>query len=282
MHRCVPILALTLLTLSGCEAGYSQFYRPTNGVTPDKIAMYRATPPPKTPAVDHAPAAGRELVDAYLRHGYVLVGYSSFNSGRRQSESDAIGQGEKVQADIVLIVDAHYTGSRTTSEPITTPTTSTTYTNGTATAIGPGGTATAYGNSTSTTYGTQTNYVPFTVNRFDYGALYFVKRKPMVLGVYMRDLDDSERGALQSNKGVFVLLVVDGSPAFDADILRGDIIVSMDGEPATNYVAFQDALLIKRNKTVRLSIVRNGQTILKEAKLNDSIPNPLASHGQTQ
>lgn len=280
MHKCVPTLALILLTLSGCEAGYSQFYRPANGITPDKIAMYRAAPPPKTPTVDHAPAAGRELVEAYQRHGYVLVGYSSFNSGHRQSESDAIGQAEKVQADIVLIVDPHYTGSRTTSVPITTPTTSTTYTTGTATAVGPGGTATAYGNATSTTYGTQTNYVPFMVNRFDYGALYFVKRKPMVLGVYMRDLDDSERAALQSNKGVFVLLVVHGSPAFNADILRGDIIVSMDGEPATNYAAFQDALFTKRNKPVQLGIVRNGQTITKEVKLNDSVPNSLAPHGQ--
>jgi PDZ domain len=272
MHRCVPMLALILLTLPGCEAGYSQFYRPTNGLTPESVTASRAAPPPKTPTLDHASAAGGDLVDAYLRHGYVLVGYSSFNSGRRQSENDAIEQAKKVQADIVVIVDPHYTGSRTTSVPITTPTTSTTYTNGTATAIGPGGTATAYGNATSTTYGTQTNYVPFTVHRFDYGALYFVKRKPMVLGVYMRDLNDSERAALQSNKGVFVLLVVDGSPAFNADILRGDIIVSMDGEPALSQAAFHDALFIKRNKTVQLSIVRNGQTILKEAKLNDSSP----------
>jgi hypothetical protein len=272
MRTCVPILALIVFILPGCEAGYSQFYRPANGVTPEKIAMYRAAPPPKTPTVDHAPAVGSDLVDAYLRHGYALVGYSSFNSGHRQSESDAIGQAEKVQADIVVIVDPHYTGSRTTSVPITTPTTSTTYTNGTATAIGPGGTTTAYGNATSTTYGTQTNYMPLTVHRFDYGALYFVKRKPMVLGVYMRDLDDSERAALQSNKGVYVLLVVDGSPAFNADVLHGDIIVSMDGQSAVNLATFQNTLLIKRNKTVQLGIVRNGQTILKEAKLNDSNP----------
>ena len=103
------------------------------------------------------------------------IGYSSFTSGHRQKDDDAIDQGKKVGADLVLILDPQYAESVTTSVPLTTPTATTSYTNGMATAYGTGGSAVAFGNSTTTTYGTNTTYVPMTVNRYQYGALYLVK-----------------------------------------------------------------------------------------------------------
>ena len=126
------------------------------------------------------------VLDAYAKRGYVQIGNAMFNSGRDEPETAAVHQGQKVGADLVLILNPKYTGSVTSSVPITTPTTNLSYTSGTATAYGSGGTVTAYGNSTTTTYGTTTNYVPITVNRSDYGAVFFVKQRFLAICPYSR------------------------------------------------------------------------------------------------
>ena len=59
---------------------------------------------------------------------------------------------------------------------------------------------TAYGNSTTTTYGTQTTYMPTTIHRFDCGAMYLYKRH-VIFGANYCDPTDDEHRALQSNKG---------------------------------------------------------------------------------
>jgi membrane-associated protease RseP (regulator of RpoE activity) len=166
----------------------------------------------------------------------------------------------------VVILNPRYTGSVTSSVPITTPTTSTSYSTGTATAYGAGGPVTAYGSGTITTYGTITNYVPVTINGSDYGALYFVQQR-FSLGIFFRDLNDGERQELQTNKGVVVRLVVDGSPAFDADVLVGDVLTAIDGVAISGVRACNQLLSERQGKLVSLSIVRRGQRIEKAVQL---------------
>lgn len=259
---------LFVLLTAGCASGYRQFYQTAPWATPEAIAKVRSAPPPKTPALNHGGGDPRNMVDAYARQGYVLIGYSSFNGGRTADDDDAVAQGEKVGADVVVVIDPKYTGSVTSSVPITTPTTNTSYTTGSATAYGPGGVATAYGNATTTTYGTQTSYVPLTVNRYDYAALYFVK-KHYIFGVNYRNPNDDERRQLQSNKGVYVMSVVMDTPAFRADILPGDIIVAIDGTPVYGQQSCSDLLEQRRDRTIDVSILRSGQTLQKSVSLGN-------------
>jgi len=254
--------------MTACASGYKQFYQPAAGVTPEQIASMRLAPPPTQPIVERAqPAETQQILDAYAKRGYVLIGSSSFNSGSAESEDAAIQQGKHVGADLVLILNPKYTGSVTTSLPITTPTSSTTYTNATATAYGRSGPVTAYGSGTSTTYGTTTTYVPITVNRVDYSAGYFVRQR-FGLGVFFRDLNDTERQELQKNRGSVVRLVADGTPAFNADILVGDVFVAIDGVPITNSEALGNLLRERRGQLVKLAIVRRGQSLEKVVQLN--------------
>lgn len=213
------------------------------------------------------PGDGRETLDAYAKRGFVMIGQSMFNSGRSESEASAVRQGQDVGADLVLILNPAYTGSVTSSMPITTPTTSTSYSTGTATAYGPRGPVTAYGTGTTTTYGSTTTYVPITVHRSDYGAVYFVKRR-FDLGVFTRDLNDAERQELQTNKGAVVKLVVDGTPAFNADILVGDVIATVDGASVTDTHALNELLRTRRGNKVSISIVRRGERMEKAVLLN--------------
>lgn len=265
----VPLFSsLLALMLAGCASGYKQFYQQAQGATPQAVAASRVSPPPAIPIVERSqPGDSQAISDAYAKRGYGIIGHSTFNSGGRESDDSAVRQAQDVGADLVLILNPRYTGSVTSSVPITTPTTTTSYSTGSATAYGSGGSVTAYGSGTTTTYGSTTNYVPMTVHRSDYGAVFFVKRR-FGLGAYMRDLNDSERQGLQSNKGAAVRLVVDGTPAFDADILIGDVIIAMDGVGVSSVKAFGDLLLERRGRLVSFSIIRRGQRIEKSVQLN--------------
>ncbi len=254
--------------LAGCASGYKEFYRSSSGFNPQRVSESRIAPPPMQPFVERArPGNSDDIVAAYAKRGYVMIGSSMFNSGRAESEDAAVLQGKEVGADLVLILNPKYTGTITSSVPITTPTTSTTYSNATATTYGRGGPVTAYGSGTSTTYGSTTNYVPMTVNRVDYGAVYFVKQK-FGLGVFFRDLNDTERQELQTNRGTVARLIVDGTPAFNADLLVGDIFTNIDGIPIANSQSLGVLLRERAGKMVAFSIIRKGQPIQKSLQLN--------------
>lgn len=267
--RLISVALLSALAaLAGCASGYKEFYQSNNELDPQKISELRVAPPPSQPLIERArPGNPDDILDAYAKRGYIMIGNSMFNSGRPESEDAAIRQGQEVDADLVLILNPNYTGSVTSSIPITTPTTNTTYSNATATAYGRGGPVTVYGSGTSTTYGTATNYIPITVNRVDYGAVYFIKRK-FLFGAFYRDLNDAERQELQTNRGSVARLIVDGTPAFNADILIGDVFTTLDGVVIANSQTLSELLGEKKGKTVTFSILRRGQLFQKTVQLN--------------
>ena len=251
------------LSIVGCTNGYSQFYTPAPGATPEVISATRASAAPQNPAIERSAFGNTEqLLAAYAKRGYLVIGESSFNSGERVSDEDATKQGQAVGADLVLIFVPQYTGSVTSSVPITTPTTNTSYTTANATAYGPGGPVSAYGNATTTTYGSNTTYIPVTVDRSDYGAIYFVKGR-FQIGAFVRNLNDLERQLLQTNQGVVVLTIVDDSPAYKADVLPGDMIIAMDGERVSNQEGFTRMASARTGRSIKLSLIRQGRSIEK-------------------
>lgn len=262
------LLALAILSLGGCASGYSSFYQAYPGATPEAISQQRAGPPPAIPNVERiAPGDPAAIGAAMNQRGYQSIGYSSFNSGRSESEAAAVEQGRKVGADLVLIINPQYTGTVTTTVPITTPTTSTSYTTGTATAYGPAGTVNAYGSATTTTYGSKTNYIPIATNRYDYTSVYFIKGK-FRLGMYTRPLSNEERQELQTNQGAVVTVIVDGTPAFNADLLPGDVITSIGGIPVSSPESFTAASAANAGKLAEIRYKRRGVDMTKQVQLN--------------
>lgn len=203
----------------------------------------------------------------FERQGYTLIGYSSFNSGNNEQASGAVAQAKRVGADLVVIIDPSFSGSTTSQLPLVMPTSTTSYTRGSATVQGSGGSVTAHGNSTKTTYGSNTTYIPITVTRYDYGAVYFIKHQ-FTLGVHWRPLEPDERQALESNSGVFVETVVNGTPAFRNDILPGDIILAINGERVYGVTEASDLIAQFRGQEVVLTTYRDGRVIEKSVKLN--------------
>ena len=269
MHRLIATSLLVAVgALTGCASGYRQFYTPVNGATPEAIANGRASPPPTTPIVEKSgpPSDSKAFADTYRKRGYEVIGTSFFNSGRSQRDDEAIEQAKAVGADLVVIFSPKYTGSTTSSVPLTLPTSTTSYSSGTATAFGPGGTVTAFGSGTTTTYGTSTTYIPVTTHRSDYGAVYFVKQRAR-LGVRYRNLTDSERQDLQTNQAVAIELVVDDTPAFYADILPGDIVVPVGGINVRGQAGLSALLGARSGQKATFSIIRKGNRIEKVIQL---------------
>jgi S1-C subfamily serine protease len=151
--------------------------------------------------------------------------------------------------------------------PVVTPTTSTTFSSGSATAFGSGGTATAFGTGQSTTYGTETTMVPYTISRTNFHAFFWYKAKRSRLGIDPIPPDDSTRQRLGSNAGIVVKVVVEDTTAYAADVLPGDIVISIGGDTVYSVGSFYKLLDKYEDQEPVFIIDRSGNRIQKTIKI---------------
>jgi S1-C subfamily serine protease len=104
--------------------------------------------------------------------------------------------------------------------------------------------------------------MPYTVNRADFGAVYFIKTRARI-GVYMEPLDDATKRRLERNAGVIVAIVVEGSPAFNADILPGDVLISFGDSQVRSVEDYQQLLNSFKGDKVDFVLDRDGRSITK-------------------
>lgn len=207
---------ITALLLTGCVHPYAKFYQPSNELVLSSVGIRRVQPAPANPDVLRGNSPRDDLA-ALQAEGWVVIGQSHF-TGPKIDQDDALDQGRKVGADRVVMYGALSCIEHTVL-PLKLPTTQTSVTNGTATAFGPGGTATAYGSATTTTYGTETTYIPLTINRYEALALYLVKERYSFGGTFC-NLTCEEASRVGSVNGVALGVVVRGSPAAAAGFLQ--------------------------------------------------------------
>jgi len=267
MRRRLRLLICTpIVVLAACANPYHQFYKPNTAISGDVRTMPGVIPA-EGPLQIFTTADIQRDVREMRRRGWFVIGWASFNSGGQGvTERNLRAQAENVAAQAVL-VSSKYTNTVTGALPVVLPNNSTSYTSGTATAYGPGGVVNAYGSATTTTYGTTTTMVPYSINRFDQGAVFFVRLKQR-LGLYPKALDDAERQKLQTNSAVAVDFVVDGSPAFRADILPGDYVLSVSGQPPGGPEDFLKQIKEHEGQEIDLVLLRGDQKITKRVQMN--------------
>ena len=264
----IIFLILSYSILSGCANNnpYTAHYTSVNGVTAENIDKFRYGAPPETPLIDNvSPEQGQERLGMWERKSYMAIGASSFNSAQTIPAHLAVLQGKLVKADLVVIRNPEYSGSYATSTAVMKP--STTTTEGSAVLVGPDGHKNAVIKENKTTYTTTTDYVPTTEHRANYAAVYYIKQRS-IFGARTADLTTQERQERQSNFGVKTTIVVDDSPAYNADVLTGDILEDLDGERIKNANHLGSLLEEKAGKTVQVTLSRNGKKIKKTVTLN--------------
>lgn len=248
MRRIALACLLATIPAASYANDWEKFYRPEQ---PGSIPIL---PSDQSPQVLDLPAEPRELVDSMWRKGFAVIGVSSFSSSNA-STKDAMRFAMKIHAAYVGIT-TQVTSSQTLNLPMTTPTTNTSYTNGNLSVAGSGGYATGGYSGTTTTYGSQTNYIPITVNRFDKAAVYFGPLAKQGVGLLFRVPTSDEVSHAESRHLLIVRAVRDGSPADAANMLEGDTVITVNGDGAT-MESFRAAVALA--SPIVLHLTRNGQ-----------------------
>ncbi|MBS1766174.1 MAG: PDZ domain-containing protein [Acidobacteria bacterium] len=260
------MITLACLALVGCARPnpYADFYH-LNPAVPAYLdpKIYEASP---EQATIYSYSDDRAKDDrAMMENGFVLLGYSSFNGGARAASQSAIQAQAKIVGASVVLTTSQFTNSVSGSIPYTVQNPSqmvVTNTTGTANAYGSGGWASGSYQGTSTTWipgGTATNYIPYTIQRYDFFASYWIKRQ-FHFGAYTADLTPELRARIQRNQGVVVTLIVKGTPAYYANLLVGDIIVRLNGHDVSDARSFNDMVTGYEGQSVALDLVRGSGT----------------------
>jgi hypothetical protein len=248
-----PASAVLLLLLTACANPYSQFYNDQRGGR--SLGEF-----PITDRYEEEPqiysTSDQERDGQSLREkGYVLIGSSSFNSGAVDSQQ-AVRHAKKVGAALVLI-QSRYTDTVTvTSYHLRS-------------VHGSGGYGNYSGTSATTLPGEPvTHQIPHSVDLYDYDATFWAKSKPHSLGVHANDLTDDMRREIGSNRGVVVKVVVRDSPAFNADIMSGDIITKINDEVISDAQGFYAIIARYAGQEVVLHTYREGREREVPLRLN--------------
>ena len=270
------LLTMVVVLIAGCANPYSQFYKGES----DARLQPGYDPSARSLLIYSTDNFEKDKL-SLIRRGYLPIGAASFNSSAGQvTESHLKEQATKIGAHAVLL-SVKFSHTVSGAVPLTVPQNTTTFSTGNATAYGRAGSVSAYGNSVSTTYGTQTLMMPYTVERSDFSAIFFAKFKPRI-GLYVGELDDSLRKQLQRNSGVVVLAVVDDSPAFRANIVPGDVLISIDDTEVVNISSYTSAMRSAEGNTANLRVVRNEKILevkVPVTKLEDRSPKPNLEQG---
>lgn len=271
----IAVLFASSLVVGCAQSGYKTFYKANfDAKISENVALLAEGEEPKIFSTNDF---DRDIKILRSKR-YIPVGYSSFNGGLENNDN-AITQAKAVGATVVL-VSSKYTNTQTTTSALVLPDNKTTYHSGTGTAnttysssnggyLGSSNTTGIY-NGTSTTYGTKS--VPITTHqrRFDQGAVFFVKStQKLRYGLFFEDLTPEHRKLLERNTGALIDVVIEDTPAFYANLLPGDVLISIDDIAVKNT---KHALEIMSNVNTAITdsskviVIRNGQ--VKDVKVN--------------
>jgi len=254
------IVALVFL-LIGCASPFTRFYREVTTAPKDSLVYSN-----EDPQIFKGSDQEQDFMKMF-EDGYVLIGVSSFNAGN-VNWNGAIVQARKIHASVVVAY-SKYTNTVSGAIPLTTPDVTTSTTSSSGSVYGSrGGYGTYSGSSQTTSYGTSTTYIPYNVDNYDCFAAYYVKSKPPRLGVLYDDLPVELRQAMGTNKGALVRAVRKGSPAYDSDIIAGDVIRKVSDDVITDKHSLMSAINRYQGQAVPVTIWRNGNDLVKEVQLN--------------
>lgn len=257
-------LLLTAGILSACGSPYSKFYQPIPGIANSPIPI---VPFSGEPTVGLGSGDVRNDIRTMYEQGYGLIGHSNF-VGPAQNQSGAVAQAKTVGAARVLIY-SKYRNTVTGSIPITVPTATTSYSSGTVNTFGSGGYGTGMYSGTTTTYGTETTEIPYSVDKYEQYALFFAPLERTGLGILTAKLSDAERQALGSNMGAEITAVRIDSPAFKSDILPGDLLLSIGGTSVYDAATLRQTVTAARGHNTDVVLFRGGKKITKKVLVPD-------------
>ncbi len=173
---------------------------------------------------------------------------SFYGHAESSSREQIIKQAKKVGASMVL-VQIKYKDTLSGVVP--------NYVNGYGSG-GIGSAAYSKYSTTSTQIGKMTNDIPYSVTRYDTVATFWVHRdmNQVHLGVVAESLPEDVRARLQRNTGVIAIVVMRGTPAFNANMMTNDVILKIGGEDVIDPHGFDGQQIKFEGQTVDIELLR--------------------------
>lgn len=253
-------LVVGAITLGGCANGYKRFYSDQSLRFSD-IGYERSAGAPQLISLSKDPW---ETIGQMWTEGYAVVGQAAFE-GQRARANGALNQAKAVGAAYVA-VSSEYQSTRSGSIPITTPTTTTAHSSGNVSGYAGRPYSGSY-SGTTTVYGTQTTYVPYSVDHYNQAAIFFSPLQRRGTGLLVVEMSDSKKREVGTNRGVEVRAVRRGSPAYQADVLPGDVLLSVNGNSIDGLAAGTAAFRESFGSTAKVVLARGDQRITKDIVL---------------
>ena len=208
--------------------------------------------------------AGRKLIE----EGFSQIGGAGFLGDA--TEAQLVEHAKSVQAERVLI-SVEYSHTERGATPTYTYQPGTKYRSTHSGTVTSGGSRGSYSGS-STTWIPATlihsGYEPYENRIYKHGASFWQRSKPGILGVLFGPIPDNMRAALQRNTGVHIEVITTDSPAFKANILRGDVVIQLAGKPTTTADEFKKCIEEHAGQKVAIKLIRGTQTMDVEVQLN--------------
>lgn len=239
------LAAILLLGLNGCASNpYSQFYvAKPQGAAVEKDPYLE--PYYKEPLLFEGlspESDSRQMIE----DGYVMIGYSSFGAPYVDVAA-AVKQAKKLKAKAVVLYPSGAQKGKPGQHSLSPVQT-------VGAAISPWFDPYFRPNPSHSTY-------------YEVLATYWVKHKNTIFGAWFNQSGWHGYQTLQKSNGLLVTAVEKGSPAFKANIVKGDVLNEINGS-ALSIVNVHRVLESLAGKTVRVRLTRNGRNIDTVVQLN--------------
>ena len=256
LRAAIAILPTLLVLLTGCQSGYSRFF--TSAVTEPhppiaEYAKYNLVAYAGEPVVQYE-LFNEELGRRLLEDGFVPLGESSF-SGPMEDEGALIAQAKRIGAELV-IASSQYERTAAGAIPLTT------YTPQTFNSSGTVYTNSGWATYSGTSWGTvsQTTMMPYSVDRYYHGASYWTRNaRPRIFGGYVDELSIEDRRQVGANDGVRLIAAQRDSAAWKANLLPGDILLAIDGQPVKSTRDWAEKIEQSAGKAVAITVSRGSE-----------------------
>lgn len=252
------LLCCLAVTLTACEENpYEKFYRPVKGIVPDALRTSD-----KVLSVELENGSGDFLRDErrQAQKGLILFGAAAFG-GPQADFRGAVAQASKVNADVV-VASSKFSSLDNGASLVSTTSSSISSSSGSV--------GSAPFGATSLSSGSSTSLVPTLTAYFKSYAGFFKRAQRTGMGIGYSRVSNRILKQIGSSKAEAVAVVMDGSPAYQADIIEGDVIISVDGIPAKEFRASYERNFTESSKRLfHLKIWRDGKVLDKTLNLDD-------------
>jgi len=263
-HLKIILLVITLFSLQACVNQYEKFYKesPINSKIKQNKSKFDFLNKGEEPRIEWIDYDTRDKYFKELTsNGWLVLGFSGFEGVQVQNaEKQAKEQAKKVNAKLVVMLKDFSKTSTVTNTVQEQQNMNTNFTNQYGMNVG----------NALTTYFKPKTYVS-QVDTFKQYAYFLVKQSkigPKRLGVSTGFIPVEKRKKLKRNTGVYIKAVLNGSPAFNANIFPEDVIIKVNNKDVSNPEELQEIFDSISGYDVNLVILRDGEEIPIKATLS--------------